>query len=98
MWLKNTKIQKKTMYPFVELWEMLGASLILSFECFVSIIVMLMTSEQRSLKSMKSNVSLQLVVIYIFLLSFVHKLSSLCVFVSNRSRGEKKCGNSNEAA
>ena len=97
MWLKNTKIQKKTMYPFVELWEMLGASQILSFECFVSIIVM-MTSEQRSLKSMKSNVSLQLVVIYIFLLSFLHKLSSLCVFVSNTSRGEKKCGNSNEAA
>ena len=91
---KNTK---KTMYPFVELWEMLGASQILSFECFVSIIVM-MTSEQRSLKSMKSNVSLQLVVIYIFSLSFLHKLSSLCVFVSNTSRGEKKCGNSNEAA
>ena len=55
VWLKkkidNAKLQTKTMYPFVALWEMLS---------FVSIIVMLMTSEQRSLKSMKSNVSLQL--------------------------------------
>ena len=93
VWLKNglnnAKLQKM---------GMLGVGQILSFESSVSIIVTLMTSEQRSLKSMKSNVSLQLVVIYIFLLSFLHKLSSLCVFVSNTSRGEKKCGNSNEAA
>ena len=87
---EQCKTTKKTMYPFVELWEMQGASQILSFECFVSIIVKLMTSEQRSLKSMKSNVSLQLVVIYIFLLSLLHKLSSLCVFVSNTSRGERE--------
>ena len=77
VWLKkkidNAKLQKM---------EMLGASQIVSFECFLLIIVTWMTSEQRSLKSMKSNVSLQLVVIYIFLLSFLHKLSSLCVFVS----------------
>ena len=86
---ENRQLQNYKKNSFVALWEMLS---------FVSIIVKLMTSEQRSLKSMKSNVSLQLVVIYIFLLSFLHKLSSLCVFVSNTSRGEKKCGNSNEAA
>ena len=89
VWLKNKNGQCKTTKNG-------NVSRILSFECFVSIIVTMKTSEQRSLKSMKSNVSLQLVVIYIFSLSFLHKLSSLCVFVSNTSRGEKKCGNSNE--